>query len=153
METLGRKMTGRLVTISNATIAPDVLKEAKLHFQRKIKQLQSSHEIPDNLIPSFDQTPLPYVCSSNHILQGASCVPMVGKNKRKQITGTFTITRSGILPIQLIYKGKIDRCLPKEVIFPDDIDLTCTTNHWSNTEKAIQHFERLIVPNLKRGMH
>ena len=40
METLGRKMTRQLATTSKAPIAPGVLKETKLHFQRKIKQLQ-----------------------------------------------------------------------------------------------------------------
>ena len=65
---LGRKMARRLATTSKAPIAPGVLKETKLHFQRKIKQLQSSQEIPDDLILNVDQTPLPYVCSSNPTL-------------------------------------------------------------------------------------
>ena len=36
----------------------------------------------------------------------------------------------------------------KEVVFPEDFDLTYTANHWSNEEKAIQHFECIIVPFL-----
>ena len=145
METLGRKMTRRLATTSKRPIAPGILKGTKLHFQRKIKQLQSSHEIPDNPILNFDQTPLPYVYSSNHTLHknGASSVPIVGKAKKKQISGTFTVAKSGILlPIQS------DRCLLKEVVFPEDFEFTCTANHWSNEEKAIHHFERIIVPFL-----
>ena len=47
-------MTRRLESTSKAPISPGVLKEIKLHFQRKIKQLQSSHEIPDDLILNFD---------------------------------------------------------------------------------------------------
>ena len=38
-----------------------VLKETKLHFQRQIKQMQEWHQIPDDLIINFDQTPLSYV--------------------------------------------------------------------------------------------
>ena len=56
METMGRKMTRRTATTSKAPVAPGVLKETKLDFQRKIKQLQTWHEIPDDLILNFDQT-------------------------------------------------------------------------------------------------
>jgi len=153
METMGRKMSRRMATTSKVPIAPGVLKEIKIAFQRKIKQLQAWHEIPDDLILNFDQTPLPYVCSSNHTLheKGASSVPIVGKGKKKQITGTFTVSKSGIfLPIQLIYEGKTDRCLPKNIVFSKDFDITYTPNHWSNEEKAIQHIQRIVVPYLKR---
>ena len=153
METMGRKMTRRMATTSKAPIAPGVLKEIKPDFQRKIKQLQSLYEIPYDLILNFDQTPLPYVCSSNHTLheKGASSVPIVGKGKKKQITGTFTVLKSGnFLPPQLIYEGKTDRCLPKGVAFPEDFDKTYTSNHWSNEEKAIQHVERIVIPYLKK---
>ena len=42
-------------------ISPGLLREAKLHFQHKIKQIQTWHNIPDELIPNFDQTPLSYI--------------------------------------------------------------------------------------------
>ena len=52
-------------------------------------------------------------------------MPLVGKGKKKQITGTFTVTISGLfLPMQLIYEGKTQRCLPQGISFPDNFNLT-----------------------------
>ena len=82
--------------------------------------------------------------------QGATSVPIVGKGKKQQITGKFTVTKSGLfLPMQLIYKGKTTRSLPRGTEFPDGFDLTFTENHWSNEEKRIQHIENIIVPYIE----
>ena len=91
-------MCQRKATTEKTPIAPGLLTEAKLHFQRKIKQIETWHNIPDELILNFDQTPLSYICSQNHTLHflGAENVPLVGKGKTKQITGTFTCTKSGL---------------------------------------------------------
>lgn len=153
METMGKKMTRRIATTSKAPIAPGILQETKLHFLRKIKQLQAWHDTPEDFIHNFDQTPLPYVCSSGHTLheKGAKSVPIVGKGIKKQITGTFTVSKSvNFLPVQIIYKGKTDRCLPKGVDFPEGFDITCTPNHWSNEEKVMQHIKNIVVPYLEQ---
>ena len=52
--------------------------------------------------------------------------------------------------MQLIYAGKTDRCLPKGVEFPDDFEVAYTPNHWSNEEKAMQHFQKIILPYVNR---
>ena len=59
MDTLGRKMTRHITTTARIPVAPALLAETKLDFQRKIRQLQSWNSIPDDLIINFDQTPLP----------------------------------------------------------------------------------------------
>ena len=80
--------------------------------------------------------------------QGAKSVPLVGKGKSKQITGTFAISQTGdFLPIQLIYEGKTRRCLPS-TDFPKEFNITLTKNHWSNEEKAIEFIETIILPFL-----
>ena len=145
-------MTSRMAATAKIPIASPLLHETKLDFQRKIKALQAWHEIPEDLI-NFDQTPLPYVCTGKRTYhaQGSSNVPLVGKGKKKQITGTFTITMSGqFLPVQLIYQGTTNRCLPKGVEFPDDWDVTYTANHWSNESKAIQHLQVVIFPYIEK---
>ena len=77
--------------------------------------------------------------------QGGENVPIVGKGKKQQITGTFSVTKSGIfLPMQLIYKGKTSRSLPKGIDFPDGFDIAQTENHWSKEEKCIHHIETII---------
>ena len=148
-ENLGRKMTSRIATTAKTPIAPAILNEAELDFQRKIKELQAWHEIPGDLIINFDQTPLPYVCTGKrtYYTQGVSNIPLVGKGKKKQATVTFTITMPGqLLPMQLIFQETTDRCLPKGVEFPDDWNVTYTANHWSNESKAIQHLQMVLFP-------
>ena len=149
MEKEGQKMTRICATTSKLPVAPGIISEVKLDFQRKIKAAQSKHDIPDDLIINFDQTPLSYICSPNHTLhqRGAKSVPLISKGKKKQITGTFTVTKSGIfLPMQLIYQGKTARCLPREIEFPDGFNVCYTENHWSNEEKVIELLQEVIFP-------
>ena len=149
MEKEGKKMTRRCATTSKLPVAPGIISEVKLDFQRKIKAAQSKHDIPDDLIINFDQTPLSYICSPNHTLhqRGAKSVPLISKGKKKQITGTFTVTKSGIfLPMQLIYQGKTARCLPREIEFPDGFNVCYTENHWSNEEKVSELLQEVIFP-------
>ena len=120
MEKEGKKMCRRKGTTAKIPIAPGLLKEVKLKYQREIQSIQKRHNIPDDMILNFDQTPLSYVSSPGHTLhfKGASNVPLVGKGKKKQITGTFTVSKSGIfLPMQLIYEGKTERCHPQGIVF------------------------------------
>ena len=86
-------MNRRIATTARIPVAPALLAETKLDFQRKIRQLQSWHSIPDDLIINFDQTPLPYVVTGNSTLneKGAKSVPLQAKGKKKQITGTFSL--------------------------------------------------------------
>ena len=97
MELQGKKMVRRIATTAKIPIAPYLLSEVKLDFQRKFKSLKAWHNIPLDLIINFDQTPLPYVCSSNDTLEvkGKSSVPIKGKGKKLQITGTFAISMMG----------------------------------------------------------
>ena len=139
-----------MATTTKIPIAPVLLNETKFDFQRKIKEMQAWREY---LIINFDQTPFPYIYTGNrtYAKKGFSNVPLVGKGNKKQITGNFTITMSGLfLPMQLIYKGTTKRCLPKGFNFPADLDVTCTTNHWSNESKAIQPLEKIMFPYVEK---
>ena len=49
-------------------------------------------------------------------------------------------------PIQLIYKGITSKCLPKNVNFPKDWDITCTENHWSNESTSIDYLVKIVIP-------
>lgn len=74
-------------------------------------------------------------------------MPLVGQGKKKQITGTFTVTMSGLfLPMKLIYEGKSPRCLPQGITFPGNFNLTFTPNHLSNEDKVIEHLEKVVFP-------
>ena len=115
--------------------------------------MQSWHSIPDDLIINFDQTRLPYIVRGNSTLNEkvAKSVPLQGKGKKKQSTGTFAVSMTGdFLPMQLIYEGKTPRCLPKDVEFSKEFDVTFTSNHWSNEEKSEQLLDNVIFPHLKK---
>ena len=150
MEKEGMKTTRRMATTAKIRVAPGILKEAKLGFQKEIKTLQTEFNVPDDLILNFDQTPLTYVCSSSHTLhqKGSTSVPLIGMGKKKQITWTFTVTMTAeLLSMQLTYEGKTPRCLPQGIEFPNYFnDLTYTANHWSNEEKVIEHLEKIVFP-------
>ena len=148
METNGEKLVRRMATTSKILVSPGLLTETKLDYKMRYKSLLEWHSMPKDLVINFDQTPLPYVCASKHTLekQGTKSVPLVGKGKCKQITGTFAISQSGeFLPMQLIYEGKTKRCLPP-IKFPTEFNVTFTKNHWSNEEKAIEFVEEIILP-------
>ena len=49
------------------------------------------------------------------------------------------------LPIQLIYKGKTERCDPK-FNFPASFNVTQSPNHWSNEDKAKEILHKVIIP-------
>ena len=147
-----KKMCRRKATTAKLPVAPGILRETKLIFQRNIRCMVDDHNIPDELIINFDQTPLSYVCSREFTLplKGSANVPIIGKGKVKQITGTFACSKVGdFLPMQLIYEGKTPRCLPKDVKFPAGFNATFTPNHWSNEDKVVEYLEELIFPYIK----
>ena len=122
LEKDGKKIR-RMGTTAKIPVAPGLLKEEKLKFQRDIKTLQQQYDIPDKLILNYDHTPLWYVCAPNHTLhtRGEANIPLIGKGKKKQRTGTFTVTKSGdFLPMQIIYQGKT---IHSELYFQKDLIL------------------------------
>ena len=51
-------------------------------------------------------------------------VPIANSADYRQVTGTFSITFSGIfLPMQIIFQGQTDHCRPK-VKFPEEFNVT-----------------------------
>ena len=48
----------------------------------------------------------------------------------------------------MIYQGAIKRCLPNYK-FPKEFNVTYTKNHWSNLEKCVALFEKIIFPYLR----
>ena len=152
-------MCRRKAATEKIPVAPGLLKEAKLHFQRQIKQIQEWHQIPDDLIINFDQTPLPYVCTQNHTLhfKSGKSVSLVGKGKSKQITCTFSCRKSRIfLPTQLIFQDKTNHCYPAGIEFPERTTGVMRINSLNILNQLFFHFpsQRELSWILKRAkMH
>ena len=50
-----------------------------------------------------------------------------------------------MLPMQILYTGKTERCHPA-YSFPPDFDIFHTPNHWANTETTLRLISNIIVP-------
>ena len=126
------------------------LREEKLKFQRRIASIIEEHDIPKERILNLDQTPLSYVFPWKYTFnpKGAKTVSIKGIDDKRQIASTFSVSMTGkFLPIQLIYEGKTPKCLPR-FDFPADFNVFFPDNHWSNTGKSIELFEKVTFPYL-----
>ena len=79
--------------------------------------------------------------------KGAKCIKIATVDDKCMITAVFANSLSGnFLPIQLVYKGTTQKCLPKNVSFPKNWHITCSANHWSNETTMIAHLNHIIIP-------
>ena len=78
--------------------------------------------------------------------EGAKRVEVIAIDDKRQITAVFCGSITGeFLPLQLIYEGKTNRCLP-QFDFPSAWHVTFSDNHWSNEITMKQYFEKIILP-------
>ena len=78
-------------------------------------------------------------------------MPINGIDDKRQITATFRVSMTGtFLPIQLIYEGKTPRCLTR-FDFLAEFNVNFSDNHWLNTEKSFELFEKVIFPYRKQA--
>ena len=145
------KWTKRKGTTGKVDPSQQFLDEKKLIFQINISTIIEDHDIPKDLILNLYQTPLSYVSPGKYTFnpKGAKTAPIKGVDNKRQITATFSISMIGsFLLIQLIYEGKTRRCLPN-YDFPKGFNVTYSSNHWSNTEKSVELFQKVMFPYLK----
>ena len=132
--------------------SPQFLAEEKFTFQRAISSKISINDIPSYLVLNIDQTPLSYVSPGKYTFsfKGSKHVPIKGVDDKRQITATFAVSSTGeFLPMQLIYGGKTQRSLPKYE-FPASFSVGFTQNHWSNTDKSMEFFDKTYFLTLKK---
>ena len=109
----------------------DIAKLRKSYLLQ-IKGMVDAHNIPSQLVINWDQA-------------GIKLVPS-GLNDKHQVTATLAGTLSGkILPLQILYQGKTERCHPSQT-FPDGFDIWHTPNHWANEETTLRFIENVILP-------
>ena len=106
----------RAATASRPIIIQSLWEEINTQYLHDIVSAVQTYNIPDELILNADQTPSKYVPTTNVTLaeQGTAHLPVRGRNVKRAITVTAIQSLSGkILPFQIIYTGKTERCLPK----------------------------------------
>lgn len=144
--------TKRRATTAKQPVSPGFLKEMGFSFHRSIKELVDAHDIPDDLVINIDQTPLPFILLSKYTMdkKNEKLVPIANSADYRQVTGTFSISLSGVfLPMQIIYQGKTARCHPT-FDFPEEFNITHSINHWSNEEKSIELINKVLVPYVQK---
>ena len=77
-------------------------------------------------------------------LKTSTTIPIIGVDRKCWILATYTASAVGFfLPVQLIHQGKTERSLPK-YRFSEEFHVTYTKNHWSNFEKCVDFFKKII---------
>lgn len=116
-------------------------------FTQKIEEGQ----IPKDLVINWDQTAVPIVPLSDYTMdqEGVKQVSIIAKDDKRQITAVLAVSLAGkLLPPQLIYAGKSDKCHP-DFQFPKNWDVTHTDSHWSTSDSMIRYIEKIILPFVK----
>jgi hypothetical protein len=108
-----------------------------------------------SLLINFDQTGVHLVPKSNYTYasKGSGNVAVIGEDDRRQITAVMASSADGdLLPLQLIFQGKTERCEPTPT---DDVKrslfhITHSENHWSNQTTMEAYIERIIQPYIQQ---
>ena len=153
-QSLFRRMgfSRRRKTSAKVEIPAAARKEIEYLFLHEIVSKVEKYSIPDSLIINFDQTPLKIIQCSNQTMakKNSKNVSIVGSSDKRSITGTFSVTFSGVfLPMQLIYKGKTTQSLPR-YRFPEGFSLSVNEKHFSNSIESVKLLKEIIIPYVKK---
>ena len=138
----------RKATTAKSKLADVNFKEKRKEFLDDSVSIVELEEIPPELVLNWDQTGIKLVPLASWTMyeRRSRRVELVGISDKRQITAVFCGSLMGsFLPIQLIYKGKTDRCHP-HVDFLLDWNITHSSKHWSTEETMIQYVDNIIVP-------
>ena len=103
----------RKATTSKSKITEVGFFESKQPFLSDVRAIVIMEEVPPELVLNWDQTGIKIVPIDTWTmeLRGFKCVELIGLQDKRQITAVFCGTLVGdFLPVQLVYKGKTNRC-------------------------------------------
>ena len=103
-------------------------------------------EITPELVLNWDQTGIHLVPASAWTMDkmGSKRVEITGVNDKRQITAVFCGSAAGdFLPLQLVYKGKTQRCHP-HFQFPLGWLVSHSPKHRSTEETMIEYIETIL---------
>lgn len=146
------KFVKRRATTSKSKFSPENFAQLKADFLDDLSSIVELEDIPPELVLNWDQTGIKLVPVSNHTMdrQGLKRVEVAGIKDKRLITAVFCGSVTGdFLPMQIVYKGKTERCHPK-YNFPIDWSITHSPNHWSTEQTMLEYVGDIIVPYVKR---
>lgn len=144
--------TKRHATTGKVRLTAAYTDEVSLRFTSKIAADVKKHSIPEELIINWDQTPLKYVPCGQWTMaeKGSSKVALAGLSDKRAITGVLASSAAGdMLPFQLIYPGKTERCHPV-ASFPGGFSIVHNKNHWSTGETMVLYIQTILAPYIQK---
>ena len=133
---------------SKPKVSPQNLLQIQQQYLRDIKAAVQLEDIPADLVLNWDQTAMKIVPAGTWTMdkKGAKCIKIAAVDDKCMITAVFTNSLSGnFLPIQLVYQGTTQKCLPKNVSFPKKWHITCSANRWLNETTMIAYLNHTII--------
>ena len=88
--------------------------------------------------------------------QGTGHIPVRGGDDERAITVTVIQSLSGkMLPFQIIYNGKTERCPLKNATGKENFLFSYNEKHWSNVVETLSLKDKIIAPyneNVKKEL-
>jgi len=126
------------------------LEEEKHSFLSELLETVVLNDIPPELILNWDQTGLVPSPLWTIDKNGKKRIDVAGHQDKWQITAVMCGSLVGeLLPFQLVYGDKTNRCHPS-YNFLMDWQIVHTENHWSNEQTMIKYIDDIIVPFVNR---
>lgn len=120
----------------------------------RLAVLVGTYGIPPDLVVNFDQTGVYYVPTMGartYAPRGSKDVSVLGMEDKRQFTAVMGSSAAGaLLPMQIVYKGKVASSLPAVNARADAVaagfHFTLSSNHWSSQLTMEQYLEEIISP-------
>jgi hypothetical protein len=124
-------------------------------FPQSLTVLLLSEQVHPSLVVNMDQTGANLVpaASWTYEMMGSAAVATVGAEDKRQITACLASSLHGdLLPLQLIFQGKTERCLPAATASSKAarVHITCSPNHWSSQQTMQQWITEVLLPYTER---
>ena len=132
---------------------PANFQEQKQRFLDLIASAVKTHDIPSDLIINIDETGLRVVPVDKWTLdrKGVEQVALTGQEDKREITCVLGCTLSGkLLPPQVIYQGKTERCHPCGISYPTEWDIWHSETHWCTQETMMRYIQQVLLPWLEQ---
>jgi hypothetical protein len=131
-----------------------------MDFQHELAYLTEEYGIPKQLVINFDQTGvhLTPTGAGDHTYEekGSKHVHTAGRGEKRMITAVMGCTAAGgMLPTQVIFKGKQQRSLPCAAVQESAkaakwvLSLN-PANHWASLETMKEYVTKILVPYRKQ---
>ena len=159
---LNRLCRGLNLSMRRGTTAaqklPDDWESKGENLAMSLAYLVVRYNIPPALVINLDQSAMQLLPMHDITRKevGSEDVSIVGMDDKRQITAVFQVAATGaILPPQLIFQGKTDRCLPVPALRGQLEEIgwhfTHSQNHWSNQTTMRELMTNIIALYVDRA--